>query len=1207
MDNVIGNLIYRITGDNTLLINALQKSKTAVQAAANDQDILSLATADAASETKELARATDQMTGSSGKASAALKAQKTQAKATATEFDRLSRSVMTFATKALTGVLIREVAEAGSRLEELENKFNTVFRGVEADANNWVEEYAAATNRGTIATREFLATQQDIRTGFGQTASEAASFSKALVAFTNDLASFTNVSVEETMAAMESVMAYQFEAGRRFGISLSVDIIEASEYAQALGKTWLEMDNLEKQEAVLSAAMAQSRNAIHQNITSWQEYDWTIGDAAVTSGSYVNTLTGFRQNLEDAAAALGTALLPTLSTFLSVGTDALRLFEALPEPIQAVATAAGVLGVALTTLGTGPVGLIVGGIGALLTLYGNLKDSQDDLAKSSDDLASATARYEAATKSLEGNTENLTTAQRALYEAQRDLARLEALSSLSDLNKEYTESTDRIREQEQAVQDAQAAMNAYAYASSHSLDEVADRVIRYQDLINANRGKGLDTSYLETYVLELDKAWSVMSIGSEDAAAELDKALLAANDSLLAARSAVSQTRADVQNAVLKVASAMSAGTLTAEDLEGLNEALAASALEMAVDITRSTEAIDGQTDAMTRAVRAGTAWRNNLAELRASEAEEAGDYERAAELRIALMEQERRASLESLASQLGLITEQENASELSEEILRERISSAEEGAEELAALEESYNMEIAALRAEAADRAAEDEQKLLDAREKNHQAYLNDLADLTAEEKERQAEVLFDQGEYEQAYAIRLAMLQEEHAAELAAFEELVEAEEASADDRALIEQTHAQEIVNFNREKEEAIAADRQKRAEEEKRLQEEADQRAREATEEEERRLATLQATHQRVSEQLINQAEAAREAIADELLEEGDIEGAFAIRAQLLEEEAARAEAAMQAQIDAGTATQQDLLDTQQYYANEEIALNEEKNQAIIEADEEARAEQIAGWQQAYNAIYSTAISLAGSIGDIYSAQTDAALQELEKQKEAQLNAIGEGTDAERQALEDEIEAAKQKGDFETAQEKQTELEKMRIEEEYDEKAKQLELEQAKREKQIAIFSATISMLQSMIGFLADPGSYAGIALSAMAAATGAAQIAAIAAQPLPSYAVGAVDVSEDHIAQVHQGEMIVPKTFAQGLRDGDLSLGDSGANVSITIINNTGEEVSTEESTTDDMREIKIVIGKAVEEQIANGRFDSSLKNRFGLARRGRNG
>ncbi len=73
-------------------------------------------------------------------------------------------------------------------------------------------------------------------------------------------------------------------------------------------------------------------------------------------------------------------------------------------------------------------------------------------------------------------------------------------------------------------------------------------------------------------------------------------------------------------------------------------------------------------------------------------------------------------------------------------------------------------------------------------------------------------------------------------------------------------------------------------------------------------------------------------------------------------------------------------------------------------------------------------------------------------------------------------------------------------------------------------------------------LAIPPPWVGIALASVIGAAGAIQIATIAAQ---SFAVGTPSVPSDMMAQVHKGETIIPATFADAIRKGDLSLSGKG--------------------------------------------------------------
>jgi len=70
-------------------------------------------------------------------------------------------------------------------------------------------------------------------------------------------------------------------------------------------------------------------------------------------------------------------------------------------------------------------------------------------------------------------------------------------------------------------------------------------------------------------------------------------------------------------------------------------------------------------------------------------------------------------------------------------------------------------------------------------------------------------------------------------------------------------------------------------------------------------------------------------------------------------------------------------------------------------------------------------------------------------------------------------------------------------------EYEQKKIEIQRNQAKREKALAVFDTTINTAAAIMKMLVDPGGPAGIVLSVLAGITGAAQIATILATPLPS--------------------------------------------------------------------------------------------------------
>lgn len=413
-DSVIGRLIYKITGDTSALNSSLDSSRAKIS-----------------------------QTGQS--------------------LQQMSGKIKTLATTAISGYLIKSMLEASSRAEELGNKFDTVFSGMESSADNWARTYASATSRGVLATKEFLATQQDIRTGYGDSVAQAAKFSQAVVGVSNDLASFSNIPVDEAMQAVNSGLSQQFEALRRLGVGLNVQIINQGAYAKALGKTWDEMNNLERQEAILSGIVSQSKNALHQEIQLWQDYNYTLGDASVTSESYANSTQGLKQSFEDMKAELGDAVLPLVTDLTGIVLNGVKAFNSWDDSMQTLTASVVAFGAAMLTVG-GPLGVVVGSLGALAVISSKNQSATDSLSESTRALKDASQEYNSVIETLGGNTDGLTASEQALLQARRAILKLEMTQQMEKIASSYEKATVQIQAQNEMVDVAEAQVYAYQVA-----------------------------------------------------------------------------------------------------------------------------------------------------------------------------------------------------------------------------------------------------------------------------------------------------------------------------------------------------------------------------------------------------------------------------------------------------------------------------------------------------------------------------------------------------------------------------------------------------------------------------------------------------------------------------------------------------------------------------------------------------------------------
>lgn len=131
----------------------------------------------------------------------------------------------------------------------------------------------------------------------------------------------------------------------------------------------------------------------------------------------------------------------------------------------------------------------------------------------------------------------------------------------------------------------------------------------------------------------------------------------------------------------------------------------------------------------------------------------------------------------------------------------------------------------------------------------------------------------------------------------------------------------------------------------------------------------------------------------------------------------------------------------------------------------------------------------AMGLFQSIDDYKTAREDAELQRYEQQQTAQAEALAQRL-ASGQINQAQYDAAI-----------------AGLEEQADQRNAEIAQRRAKRERALASFNVAITTAQAVMKFLVDPGGIVGLVFSALAATTGAFQLAAINSAPIPAYAEG----------------------------------------------------------------------------------------------------
>ncbi|WP_338912951.1 phage tail tape measure protein [Clostridium perfringens] len=287
-------------------------------------------------------------------------------------------------TTDITGIGIASL-KAASDVSEMESKFNTVFKELAGEADQWSVNYANAIGRSKYEIKEAISNQADLYQGMGFTADEAFNLSKQVTTLGYDLASFNNVNDSQAIDAMTKALMGETESAKMLGVNLTDTIMETSEFTKATGKSWKELSMAEKAQVRYQEAVKQSQNA--------------MGDAERTSDGFTNQMKRLKGNFYDLSVQIGNVFLPIANTvvtefnkMLSGVTKLISENPKLAQTIVGIGTTLAIIPALIWAIGKGMVlfasapalfaglaaGIAVAGV-AFLGLNENAKSTLDNL------------------------------------------------------------------------------------------------------------------------------------------------------------------------------------------------------------------------------------------------------------------------------------------------------------------------------------------------------------------------------------------------------------------------------------------------------------------------------------------------------------------------------------------------------------------------------------------------------------------------------------------------------------------------------------------------------------------------------------------------------------------------------------------------------------------------------------------------------------
>jgi len=205
------------------------------------------------------------------------------------------RQLSTAVTLPLLGIGAAAV-KAASDAEEMQSKFNTVFKTVGGDVTKQLDAFARASGRSRYELQGMAGQLGDIFKPLGYTEQQAGNLSVQVAKLAVDLGSFNNMPMDEALARLRGTLVGSHENALAFGVVIN----EAS-----LKQELMRMGADKLTGAQLNQAKVQARlNLLMAGTTDAQ------GDAIRTSDSFANQFQRLRNATYDLGVTIGELLLP---------------------------------------------------------------------------------------------------------------------------------------------------------------------------------------------------------------------------------------------------------------------------------------------------------------------------------------------------------------------------------------------------------------------------------------------------------------------------------------------------------------------------------------------------------------------------------------------------------------------------------------------------------------------------------------------------------------------------------------------------------------------------------------------------------------------------------------------------------------------------------------------------------------------------------
>jgi len=265
-----------------------------------------------------------------------------QLKQVGSNLRNVGRTLSTAITLPILGIGGAAV-KAASDVEEMQAKFNTVFKTVGGEVSRELGNFSKQVNRSRYDLQGMAATFGDIIKPMGFTEETAADMSVTLTKLAVDLSSFNNMPMDEAVRRLRGTLIGAHENAAEFGVIINENTLKQELMRMGADR----LTGSQKEQAKAQARM----NLLLAGTTDAQ------GDATRTADSFANQLRGLRDSVRDLGVQIGEILLP-------YATSLVQRFDRMVDIVSNLSPGAQRLGIAIAGIAAaaGPLVLTLGGM-----------------------------------------------------------------------------------------------------------------------------------------------------------------------------------------------------------------------------------------------------------------------------------------------------------------------------------------------------------------------------------------------------------------------------------------------------------------------------------------------------------------------------------------------------------------------------------------------------------------------------------------------------------------------------------------------------------------------------------------------------------------------------------------------------------------------------------------------------------------------------